>query len=309
MNINIKYIIVFILIATACNKHASEVETPVKAKVSVEVTGIKTGVIEDELTLFASTMFLKRNIVTSPIPAFITQVHIKLGESVKAGQLLFDLETKEARALGSESVISNVPATSFGKIAITAPAAGIINVLDRQQIGDYVLEGSQLCVIAESKSLAFAVNVPYEYSEFTKTGVKCTLLLPDGTRHPGTFTTPLTSMNGVDQTQTYLAKSDERLFLPENLIVKVRVNKSSVEKKQILPRAAILSDEMMEEFWVMKLLNDSVAIKVEVSPGIMNKESVEIIDPQFNGDDKFLISGNYGLPDTAFVKVTTLTRL
>ena len=93
------------------------------------------------------------------------------------------------------------------------------------------------------------------------------------------------------------------MFLPENLIVKVLVNKSADVKKQILPRMAVLSDEMMEKFWVMKLLNDSMAIKVDVTPGTMNKESVEIITPLFTVEDKFLISGNYGLPDTAFVRV------
>jgi len=110
-------------------------------------------------------------------------------------------------------------------------------------------------------------------------------------------------MNTAAQTQTILAKSNERLFLPENLIVKVLVNKSSEEKKQILPKAAVLSDEMMEKFWVMKMLDDSTAVKVDVFPGTMTKELVEISTPQFREDDKFLITGNYGLPDTALVKV------
>jgi hypothetical protein len=110
-------------------------------------------------------------------------------------------------------------------------------------------------------------------------------------------------MNALAQTQTILAKSDDRLFLPENLIVKVLVNKNSDVKKQVLPKMAVLSDEMMEKFWVMKLINDSTAIKVDVIPGTMNKELVEIKAPLFKVDDKFLISGNYGLPDTAFVRV------
>ncbi len=59
----------------------------------------------------------------------------------------------------------------------------------------------------------------------------------------------------------------------------------------------------MEKFWVMKLLNDSIAVKVEISPGLRNSAAVEIMEPQFRIDDKFLISGNYGLPDTAFVSV------
>src|SRR5258708_15403811 len=48
------------------------------------------------------------------------------------------------------------------------------------------------------------------------------------------------------------------------------------------------SDEMMEKFWVMKLINDSTAIKVDVKPGTMNKDLVEILDPRFNKGDQFL---------------------
>lgn len=303
MRIDFKIVIVLAFITTACSKPASEEDSVVKAKVSVEVTSLSYGIVKDELTLFANTLYLKRNLVTSPIPAFITQVFIKLGDPVKEGQVLYVLETKERRALGSQAIMPDSASTSFGRINVKAPASGIISTLDKQQIGDYVLEGSQLCTIAESSALAFAVNVPFEFSGYAKAGVKCMLLMPDNSLHAARFTTPLTNMNALAQTQTILAQSDDRLFLPENLIVKVLVNKNSDVKKQILPKMAVLSDEMMEKFWVMKLINDSTAIKVDVMPGTMNKELVEIKTPLFKVDDKFLISGNYGLPDTAFVRV------
>ncbi len=303
MRIDFKLIILFMLGSTACSKPSFEDGSSVKAKVSVEVTKLSTGIVKDQLALFANTLYLKRNVVTSPIPAFITQVFIKLGDPVKEGQMLYVLETKERRALGLQAVLPDSSSTSFGSITVKAPASGIISTLDKQQIGDYVLEGSQLCTIAESSALAFAVNVPYEFSSFAKAGVRCTLLMPDNSRHSARFTTPLTTMNSLAQTQTILAKSDDRMFLPENLIVKVLVDKNSDVKQQILPKVAVLSDEMMEKFWVMKLLNDSMAIKVEIMPGSRNKEVIEIRTPLFKADDKFLTSGNYGLPDTAFVKV------
>lgn len=303
MRIDLKYITFFTFALAACSKSASVEESVVKAKVAVKVIGLTNGIVKDELTLFANTLYLKRNVVTSPIPAFITQVYIKLGDPVKEGQILYTLETKERRALGQTAVLPDSASTSFGRINVKAPASGIISTLDKQQIGDYVLEGSQLCTIAESSALAFAVNVPFEFNGYTKAGVTCVLLMPDNSRHAAKFTTPLTTMNALAQTQTVLAKSNDRLFLPENLIVKVLVNKSTEVKSQILPKMAVLSDEMMEKFWVMKLLNDSTAVKVDVIPGSRNKELVEIKNPTFKKDDKFLVSGNYGLPDTAFVRV------
>ena len=300
---NLKVIILLMVLFSSCSRTVSEEDTTVKAKVAVEVTELSKGIVKDELTLFANTLYLKRNVVTAPIPAFITQVFIKLGDPVKMGQVLYLLETKERRALGSQAVMPDSSSVSFGKITIKAPASGIISTLDKQQIGDYVLEGGQLCTIAESSALAFAVNVPFEFTAFSRAGTKCTLVLPDNSRHPATFRTPLTTMNSLAQTQTILAKSDEALFLPENLIVKVLVNKNMETKQQVLPKACVLTDEMMEKFWVMKLLNDSTAVKIWVTPGIRNRESVEIINPLFRASDKFLISGNYGLPDTARVIV------
>jgi len=297
-------LLAFILMTlNACQKPPSEEESSAHARVSVDVTTLGSGIVRDELTLFATTTYLKRNVVTSPIPAFITQVFVKLGDRIRQGQTLYVLETKERRALGDRTAIADSSFSAFGKISVVAPASGIISTLDKQQIGDYVLEGSPLCTIAESSALSFAVNVPYEYNSLAKAGAKCTLVLPDHSRHPGTFTTQLTTMNAVAQTQTVLAKSDEALFLPENLIISVLVNQSASAKHQILPKTAVLTDEMMENFWVMKLINDSTAVKIDITPGTMNSESAEILEPQFGSDDIFLISGNYGLPDTAFVRV------
>lgn len=293
-----------LLLAGACGKLPQSDEAANAAKVSVTVTELRHGAIADQLTLFANTVYLTRNVVTAPIPAFITQVFIRLGDQVQQGQILYQIETKERRALGGQQVTPDSSLTSFGKIVVKASASGIISTLDKQQIGDYVLEGTQLCTLAESSALAFNVNVPFEFTRFTKTGMGCTIVLPDSSRYPATFTAPLTTMNTLAQTQTILAKSNAKMFLPENLVVKVFVNKNTSGEHPILPRASVLSDEMLKNFWVMKLINDTTAVKIPVILGNRNHREVEIIQPSFAATDKFLVTGNYGLPDTARVTVT-----
>jgi hypothetical protein len=51
----------------------------------------------------------------------------------------------------------------------------------------------------------------------------------------------------------------------------------------------------------MKLLNDSIAVKVLVKKGIETINEVEITDPVFNPSDRVILTGNYGLPDTATI--------
>ena len=271
----------------------------------VEVVNVKFGSVDDELILSATTIYLKRNVVTATIPAFITNVKVKLGDAIKKGDVLYELESKERRALGDNASKLDTTLINFGLIKIRASATGIISTLDKQQSGDYVLEGTQLCTIAESSDLAFQVNVPYEFSSFTKTGKSCIIQLPDSTLHKAIFTKALTAMNVLAQTQTVLAKSDENLFLPENMIVKVTIIKGSNSNKQVFPKSCVLSDEMMKEFWVMKLINDSTAIKVPVVIGNKNSLNSEVISPLFNATDKIISVGNYGLADTAFVKIGT----
>lgn len=302
--LSIYFSIALIFVLASCgSKTETQTELNATPKTPVEVVSIGSGSINDELTLFGTTIYLKRNLVTAPIPAFITQVYVKLGDRVNKGDVLYVLQSKESRALGNEVTKIDSTLKNFGIINVTASATGIISTLDKQQSGDYVLEGTQLCTIAESNDLVFQVNVPYEFTHYTRTGNRCTIILPDNTEHTATFTKALAVMNVAAQTQTILAKSNENLFLPENMMVKVVISKGSQTKKQVLPKSCVLSDEMMKEFWVMKLINDSTAIKIPVTVGDKNSERIEIIAPQFSVEDKIISKGNYGLPDTALVTI------
>jgi uncharacterized NAD(P)/FAD-binding protein YdhS len=91
--------------------------------------------------------------------------------------------------------------------------------------------------------------------------------------------------------------------LPANLIAKVKVVKTAKANAVSLPKQSVLSDETQSDFWVMKLIDDSTAVKVPVKKGIEANDRVEILSPEFSNTDKFLLTGNYGLADTARIKI------
>jgi hypothetical protein len=62
---------------------------------------------------------------------------------------------------------------------------------------------------------------------------------------------------------------------------------------------------MMATFWVMKMIDDSTAIKVPVTVGNRNATEVEVLAPQFLETDRIVGVGGYGLPDTAIVTIVT----
>jgi hypothetical protein len=296
-------IIISLLLCGCHANQANNVEKSKKPKTQVQVTGIHTGSISDDLVLSATSVYLRRNSVTSSIAGFITRVNVKLGDRVHKGQILYQLESKERKALGQDITKIDPSLRGFGIIEVKAPASGIVTTFDKQQTGEYVLEGTPLCTIAESHDLAFQVNVPYEFSSIVKPGKQCFITLPDNSIHKATITTPLTTMNVIAQTQTLLARPEEVLFLPENLLAKVQVTKGGTGKHQVLSKSCVLSDEMMKDFWVMKLVNDSTAIKVPVRTGNKNNKEIEIISPSFQPGDRIISTGNYGLADTALVNI------
>jgi hypothetical protein len=288
----------------ACHPAAEEATTNNgSAGTLVTITHIRTGAINDNITIFGTTLYLKRNLVTATIPAFITKVNIHLGDKVQKGEILYVLESKEHRALGQGTPLPDTSLSNLGIVTVKAPADGVITTFDKQQVGDYVLEGTQLCTIAESNDLAFQLNVPYEYTKYMSQGSSCQIILPDSSVHMARVTTPLTTMNMSAQTQSVLAKSVQPLFLPESLIVKALVVKSHLPEAQLLPRSCVQSDETMENFWVMKLINDSTAIKVPVQTGTASQDEITILSPAFNANDRIVLTGGYGLNDTATVKL------
>lgn len=295
--------LIAVLTLNACQTQNQNEPTSLTPKTDVEITTVKHGRVKDNLELFATTVYLKRNVISAPIPAFIKQVNVRLGDEVRRGDVLYVLESKERRALGNQLAKVDTSLSSFGLIKVTAESRGIVSTLNKQQTGEYVLEGTQLCTISESNDLAFQVNVPYEFIQYVYPGKVCEVELPDNTSHQVVISTPLKSMKLMAQTETVLAKSKNPVSLPENLIVKVLVDKGNDSTKQVLPKSCVQSDEMMKEYWVMKLINDSTAVRVPVVTGNKNQDEFEILSPQFSATDRIVLSGSYGLGDTALVKI------
>ena len=297
--------ITFLLFLSACHSappaNEADGEPP---RAQVRVVTVVTQALNETITLPATSAYPRKSGVTAPLAGYITAVRVRLGDRVSAGQVLFSLETKERRALGAEAQRIDPSLRGFGLVTVTAPASGIVSVLDRQQAGDYVLEGAPLCTVAESSQLVFQLNLPYEYHALAANHPTVSILLPDNTRFSGTVQAPLASMS-ASQSEVYLVKPDRPPgVIPENLVVQVLLSKARRAATQVLPAACVLADETLHNFWVMKLINDSTAIKTPVTIGVQKPTEIEIINPKFNSTDKILISGNYGLADTA--KVTVL---
>ncbi|MGI4874381.1 MAG: efflux RND transporter periplasmic adaptor subunit [Janthinobacterium lividum] len=298
------YLVLAALLLAACHGAAPDEEAagpPPRAQ--VQVVTVQTQSLTQYSTFPATSTYPRKSTVTAPVAGYVTGVRVRLGDRVRAGQVLFSLETKERRALGTDAERIDPSLKGFGLVSVTAPSAGIVSVLNIQQSGDYLLEGTALCTVAESSQLVFQLNLPYEYHALAQGNPSCTIVLPDSTRLMGTVLAPLASVS-PGQSEVYLVRpTNPKGVIPENLIVQVRLTQTKRPNAQTLPTPCVLADETLHNFWVMKLVNDSTAIKVPVTLGVQQPDEIEIKSPIFRPTDRILRTGNYGLADTAKVKV------
>ena len=284
------------LLSSCSKKETTEQEqTPV---VSVKTSAVSFGKIESKLTFNGKTIYLKKNLVVSPISGYVRKISVKFGDYVKKGDLLFEIQTKENKALESSNV------GNAGLIKVFAPSQGVINALNITENGAYVLEGASLCTVAENQDVMVQLNLPFEFNSLVKTGAGCTLVLGEDTRFSGTIYQILPTVDDANQTQQILIKPHYSKPLPENLNLEVEIMKASHNRTCLVPRNAVMTNETQTEFWVMKIVDNKLAIKIPVKKGIENDELVEILNSGLSASDLVVSEGGYGLIDSTKVAVS-----
>ena len=294
-----------LIITNGCKqKTDSSAEVVIEAKTPVTITTVNMEPMSDVIELNAHSSFLKKNSVKANVSGHIESIELNPGDFVEKGQLLLTLKTKESAAM--EGYVPSDTSMRFkGVIKVKAPRSGIISAVLHQN-GDNVMEGDELVVIAEQNSMVFLLEVPYELNQVVSKSRNCKIVLSDNREFEGIISTRLPIMDAQSQTESYIVHLNGKAALPENLIAKVRIVKSAKSNANVIPKEAVLANETQTEFWVMKMINDTMAIKVDIKKGLENKDKIEIASPSFLKTDRFLLTGNYGLPDTAIVKIKTL---
>ena len=285
----------------SCKNVARTSEAVAEVKTPVTIVPVTFKSVSSTVGLTAIATYMNKSIIRATTTGTIEKILINPGEFIAIGQLLFTIRTREAMAL--ETKAQSDSSLSFkGLINIASHKEGVINSIFYQK-GDYVQEGDEMAVVSEQNSLVFIMDVPFELDKYVEKNRNCRIVLPDNRQINGTITGRLPEMDMQSQTIRYIVKPQSADRLPGNLIARINLIKSTNEKAMVLPKKAVLGDETQTEFWVMKLLNDSIAIKIAVSKGFENNEEVEITVPEFLPSDRIILTGNYGLPDTARVTI------
>ncbi len=296
---NIVAVLLGLIVLTSCKHAAQNSEKVVRSNIQVNVSHVRTGQMVKYMELSATSAFLFKAAIKSPVTGYIESLAINQGDAVAKNQLLLSIKTKEASALRNDSTND----LKFnGIVNVHAATAGLISTIEHPK-GDFVAEGDQLCQIIIPESFVFILDVPFELTGSVRLNAPCEIVLPDSQLLKGIIKSRFPSMSGNSQTERFIVRLAQPKSLPENLTGKIRIVKEAVKEAVSLPKSCILTDETMQSFWVMKLANDSMAVKVPVTTGISEEGYLQVTQPVFKASDLFLSTGNYGLGDTVFVKV------
>lgn len=281
---------------------AAAVEENAVPQTPVQVSTVSQTSLSDELVLNATAAYLEKSYIKANTNGYLQKAAIQAGSLVQKNQLLFSIITKEARAIGN-AINRLDPGFKFsGVSSIRADAGGFVTQVNHQK-GDYVQDGEPLAVISNQNSLVFLLDLPYEFRGITRNGKALEVTLPDGEILKGQITSALTAVDSVAQTQRLIIKVNASHLIPENLIGKVKIVKAAVNNVQSLPKSTVLTNETEDVFWVMKLINDTTAVKTIIKKGMEDGKTVQILSPLFSAADRLITVGNYGLADTAKVKI------
>ena len=292
--------IIIPVIVSSCSSGKSDTNE-VSSGTPVTITHPRLMNMDDYLVLNGNTIFLSKEIIRSTFDGFIEKVNKNIGDAVKPGEILFQIRTKEYSS--NDSLNLKLGNQLFqGSVYVKANSSGILSELD-YHTGDFVTAGEQIAIVSNPSSLRIKLNVPYEDVLKVRIGGACEINLPDGISIQGTIKKNVPSVDPVTQTQLFFIKLNEYRAIPENLNLIVKIPYKHFTNATVLPKSSLVTNVTEDSFWIMKLINDSTAIRVNIDKGIENDSVAQILSPRLNKTDQIILTGSYGLPDTAAVEI------
>ncbi len=291
----------FVLLASCKGKTAEKEETVEASKTAVTVITPGAKRFLDDIQLNGNTQFQIKTVIRANITGYITSLKWRLGDRISKTSLFCNIKTKEQDALKNIDIREPSLRQFQTPISVRSGSSGVITAINYTQ-GDFVTEGDILATVTDPASLVLQVNVPYEYHGSVYPGKQCTVTFPDGRVIGAIIQNEVPYVDSASQTQRFLIRFPGNKLMPENLNLIVRIPIKESNNALALPLDAIQTDETQEEFWVMKLVNDTLAIKTPITVGLQHDSMREILSG-LKGNDRVILKGAYGLSDSAAVTI------
>jgi len=296
----IKYLgsLFVLLLFSNCKNTGPQNDTYANSKTDVEV--VKPFVKNLKLwhTYQGISKYLNTTLVKSPISGIIQTVKISVGQEVKNNDILFVIKPKELAALEHANLDKSL--INISPVKIEAHQSNFITTVNFQ-VGDYVQEGDILATNVKKNSLVVIAYIPL--NEEVKLNSSCWVKLPNGTTLKGLFERKLSQSSLFNQKQPYVVRLLKFQFLTQDINLTVKSLNSEIKNGFFISKKTLYANEEQTNFWVMKIINDSTAIKTSVNLGYQDDSIIQLLNPALKLSNKIISNGGYGLSDTAQVHI------
>jgi len=278
-----------------------------EGRIPVTIVHISKSAMTETIDLNATSVFTLKTFIKSNTNGYLQEVNVQLGQNISKGNKMFVIRSKESQNIGNTVMQLDTSFHFSGLVTIHSPGNGYVTQLTYRP-GDYVQDGETLAAISDVNSLVFMLELPYELKPYLPNNNSLEVLLPDGQKLIGAITSSMPLVDQVSQTQNYIIRVQSPTPIPENLIATVRFIKKTKPVAISVPKDAVLTNEVQSEFWIMKMTDSITAVKVPIVKGIETADWIEVVSPILHVEDKIIIKGNYGMPDTAKVVIENVEQ-
>jgi multidrug efflux pump subunit AcrA (membrane-fusion protein) len=300
------------------------------AVVPVKIAAVRRGDMPLNLVALGQTEAFEKEIVASPVAGIVTSLPISEGTSVKSGEVLTIIQTKEsqATAAGAEALraMATTPqlqaeadrAVQLARnqdqtVKLTAHRNGI--VAGRHiVVGSQVAEGTELFAIIDPASVEFVALVPIGGLRSISVGQNAIVVMSSLDSLLFHAVVAAVSPEAESQTQTVRVRlrfvdvgPGERPLLRDGLSGTAQIETGRHSDVLLIPRAALLRNDETDDNRVVTITADSLAKTLPVTVGLISDSLAEVSAPELHEGMSVVIEGHYALADSTRVTVVPQT--
>ncbi|MCX6143843.1 MAG: efflux RND transporter periplasmic adaptor subunit [Ignavibacteriales bacterium] len=320
----------FAIIAGGCGKKSGSEDEGggerAKATVAVKATTVRRGDMDVIIRATGKVDALRKQKLFSPVAGRVTSLMALEGISVKPGDILAIIQTKESQAaiVGAESLVRSAKTdeqkaeaqralemakSSENSIALRASVSGIVSTRSISE-GELVAENAELFTVIDLATMMFVADVPARDLPSLVLGQRCSISLQAfGGRLLSAEVEAVNPQSDV-MSQTVkvrlkLLTEDpaKRKLLKTDMTGDVTITTGVLKGVFIVPKAALLRNDESNSYTVVTFTPDSLSVSVSVEVRGMTDSTVAIVDHILKEGMNVITEGHYALADSTRITV------
>ncbi|MFI5253075.1 MAG: efflux RND transporter periplasmic adaptor subunit [Bacteroidota bacterium] len=315
-------VLMLALVIMGCKKPAEQDEKSPSITVDVKVAAITSGSLDETVMASGSTTNQRESQLRSPINGVITKFQFFNGDTVRKGETVATIQTRESQASiqGAEKLLRSAATPSQRDEAekalaltresantalVTAPFTGILNNKLKNEM-ELAAEDEPIASLIDPRSLVFIADVPSQSLASIKKDQHAVIRFPmhPGKVFQGTVNRIEPLLNPTEQTaHVQITFSEPNVNLQRSLFGDATFIIGRKSGILLAPVAALLRNDENNTTSVMVVGKDSISHKIDIRVGIRQDSVVQVIAKELSEGDRVIVQGHYGLPDSTRVRI------